>query len=154
MDVSAADTIGGKNEIWSMQAYILHNEAMRDAAQRFSDERDRRYAEVNVEREKALKIKETADLAALSLARESQVYKDQQADIMREKNIAASGIYATNADLANVVDKIEKKLTPIVDFINTQQGQAKGSDFTWGKIFATIAAVAAIVGVVMKLNVF
>jgi hypothetical protein len=148
------ENLKDKSEIWSVQAYIIHNEAMRAASQRFNDERDRRYAEVNVEKEKALKIKETADLAALSLARESQVYKDQQADIMREKNLAASGIYATNADLAAVVDKMEKALKPLTEFINAQQGAAKGNDITWGKIFGSVAAMAAIFGIIMKLNVF
>jgi hypothetical protein len=138
------------DNIWSMQAYILHNEAMRQAAQQFQDERDRRYAEVNIEREKALKIKETADLAALSLARESQVYKDQQADVMREKNLAASGIYATNADLAGVVEKMEKALKPLVEFVNAQQGAAKGNEITWGKIFGSIGVFGVIIGIIVK----
>jgi hypothetical protein len=127
MDGGIAENVRDKSEIWSMQAYILHNKAMRAANKAFHDERDRRYAEVNVEREKALKIKETADLAALSLARESQVYKDQQADVMREKNLAASGIYATNTDLQTIVqqlsqqqiahaEKIENTLKPLIEF--------------------------------------
>lgn len=149
MDITA-ENIKDKSEVWSVQAYIIHNEAMRAASQRFNDERDRRYAEVNVEKEKALKIKETADLAALSLARESQVYKDQQADVMREKNLAASGIYATNADLANVVEKMEKTLKPIIEFVNMQTGASKGSEFTWGKIFASIGAFGVIIGIIVK----
>jgi len=149
MDITA-DNVKDKSEVWSVQAYIIHNEAMRAASQRFNDERDRRYAEVNVEKEKALKIKETADLAALSLARESQVYKDQQADVMREKNLAASGIYATNADLANVVEKMEKTLKPIIEFVNTQQGATKGSEITWGKIFGSIGALGVIIGIIVK----
>ena len=52
---------------------------------RIMTERDRRYAEVNIEREKALKIKETADLAALQLAREIQSYKDEKANELREQ---------------------------------------------------------------------
>src|SRR5687767_6417131 len=51
---------------------------LREADFRFAEERDRRYAEVATEREKALKIKETADLAALGLAREIQTYKDEK----------------------------------------------------------------------------
>lgn len=128
--------------------YAAHNEAMRMYEQRFQDERDRRYAEVNVEKEKALKIKETADLAALSLARESQVYKDQQADVMREKNLAASGVYATNADLTAVVDKIEKALKPVFEFISSQQGVNVGSTTTKGELYAMIAGGTAIIGVV------
>lgn len=121
------------------------------AEAKFQDERDRRYTEVNVEKEKALKIKETADLAALSLARESQVYKDQQADVMREKNLAASGVYATNADLALVVEKMEKALKPLTDFVNSQKGISQGSQLTLGKMFAAIAATGTIIGIVVGL---
>jgi hypothetical protein len=134
-------------------SYAAHNEAMRQSEYRFQDERDRRYAEVNVEKEKALKIKETADLAALSLARESQVYKDQQADVMREKNLAASGVYATNSDLAMVVEKIEKAIKPLADFVSAQQGMSKGVEMTTGKLFAIIAAAAAIIGLIMKFKI-
>ena len=121
---------------------------MREEAKRFDSERDKRYSEVNVEKEKALKIKETADLAALSLARESQVYKDQQADIMREKNIAASGVYATNADLQMMVEKIEKSLKPVFEFVSAQQGASKGNEITFGKTMALIAAVGTIVTII------
>jgi hypothetical protein len=62
-----------------------HLHALAKAEERFQDERDRRYSEVGQEREKALKIKETADLAALELARESQTSKDSRADELRDR---------------------------------------------------------------------
>lgn len=137
---------------WTLSGYILHNEAMRAVNERLEVERDKRYSEGNELRAMALKIKETADLAALSLARESQVYKDQQADVMREKNLAASGVYATNADLALVVEKMEKALKPLADFINSQKGLAQGSQLTMGKIFAGIAAMGTIIGILVVLG--
>ncbi len=66
---------------------------------RFMEERDRRYSEVNIEREKALKIKEVADLKALDLARDIQVYKDEKANQLREQINSERGLYATNKDL-------------------------------------------------------
>lgn len=146
---------------WTIASYAAHNEAMMNAERRFNIalreadrefriEQDRRYAEVNVEKEKALKIKETADLAALSLARESQVYKDQQADVVREKNLAASGVYATNADLASVVDKFERTVKPIIEYVNSQQGRSQGVELTIGKLFGSIAAVGVIIGIIVK----
>lgn len=137
---------------WTIETYLIMNEALRLSEEKFHTERDRRYAEVNVEKEKALKIKETADLAALSLARESQVYKDQQADVMREKNLAASGIYATNADLALVVEKMEKALKPLVDYVSSQRGVVSGNQITTGKIFAVIAALGTIIGILVVLG--
>lgn len=136
---------------FTLDAYIKHNEAMRSMETKILEERDRRYAEVGIEREKALRIKETADLAALSLARESQVYKDQQADVMREKNLAASGIYATNADLAGVVEKIEKSLKPVFEFVSSQQGISQSSDITFGKILGIIGATGTIIGILVFL---
>lgn len=75
----------GSNErpagrVWTLEAWTIHTTAMREADLRLSEERDRRYLEVNIEKEKALKIKETADLAALSLARDIQTYKEAAAD--------------------------------------------------------------------------
>lgn len=133
-----------------MISYANHNEAMRLAEHRFQDERDRRYAEVNVEKEKALKIKETADLAALSLARESQVYKDQQADVMREKNLAASGVYATNADLATAIEKIEKAIRPLAEFVSSQRGMSKGVQMTTGTLVTIIMVGLAAVTLLLK----
>lgn len=139
-----------KGTPWTLEAFIIHTERMEVMNEKFLDERDRRYTEVGIEREKALRIKETADLAALSLARESQVYKDQQADVMREKNLAASGVYATNTDLQLMVDKIEKSLKPLFEFVSSQQGASRGNQITWGKIFASLGAFGVIVGVIVK----
>jgi hypothetical protein len=134
---------------WTMSAYIAHNEAMRRMEEKFQSERDRRYSEVDIEKQKALRIKETADLAALSLARESQQYKDQQADMMRDKSLAASGIYATTADLTNVVEKMEKALKPLVEFVNAQQGADKGSALTKSGLISIITTTGTILTIIV-----
>jgi type II secretory pathway component GspD/PulD (secretin) len=77
-----------------------HTREIRRADRRFDQERDRRYFEVNVEREKALKIKETADLAALGLAREIQTYKDEKANELREQINSERNLYVTKDQLA------------------------------------------------------
>jgi len=159
---------------WTVETYAVYNEAMRvsdrdhSEAMRISDVAhneamrsadDRRYAEVNVEKEKALLIKTTADDEAMRLARESQVYKDQQSDAMREKNLAASGIYATNADLSAVTstlnanllavsDKIEKSLKPVFEFVSSQQGVNRGSTDSTSKMYTNIAIICSIIGVI------
>jgi hypothetical protein len=60
---------------------------------------DRRYAEVNIEREKALKIKEEADRRALELARENQSLRDEKANGILEFVKSERGSYATNKDI-------------------------------------------------------
>jgi hypothetical protein len=145
-----------ENEVkWTITSYAYHNEAMRVVENNFMTERDRRYAEVNVEKEKALKIKETADLTALELARESQVYKDERNDAMREQSLKDNGIYATRDDLAEVVKGMEKALKPLVDYVSGQQGSVKGSQITKSGIIAAISVTGAVLAILVILaNVF
>jgi len=110
-----------------------HIEALRDADLRFSEERDRRYAEVNLEREKALKIKETADLAALELAREIQTYKDEKANELREQINSERGLYATNKDI-----------DPIKSYVSSQTGRGLGMNALFGIVMTVLMAVIAI----------
>lgn len=102
-------------------------EAQLAAAKEFESERDRRYAEVNVEKEKALKIKETADLAALQLAREIQTYKDEKANELREQINSERGSFASKDDLLALSDKFETALKPMSDFISAQNAKTENT---------------------------
>lgn len=145
------EAVGG----WTIETLKEYYDAQERARTRFEDERDRRYTEVNIEKEKALKIKETADLAALSLARESQTYKEQQNDALRDKNLAQSGIYATNQDVAKLFDDFNTKLQPVFEFVVAQQGQTNGTSSLFtrsGIIFASLAAIGAVMYYIAKLG--
>lgn len=109
-----------------------HLAELRTADAKFAEERDRRYAEVAIEREKALKIKESADLAALGLARDIQIYKDEKANELRSQIERERGTYASKDDLAAAVSKIEVTLKPMSEYIATQAGRSQGvgSSFT------------------------
>ena len=120
---------------WTVSTLHEYSEAIRKVENKFLNERDRRYTEVGIEREKALRIKETADLAALELARNDQTYKQQQSDILRDKNLATTGIYATHADVAlvaermgksisEVAERMEAALTPVVNFMSLSTGRS------------------------------
>lgn len=146
---------------WTIDNYALHNEMMRVAAERLDDERDKRYAEGNELRAMALKIKETADLTALELARESQVYKDERNDAMREQNLKETGIYATRDDLAlaftksekslaGVVDELKTTLKPILDHIAVE----KKNDLSIGKLFAIVTVVCVVLGVIISITTY
>ena len=121
-----------------------HASELRAEDQRFQEERDRRYTEVNIEREKALKIKETADLAALSLAREIQDYKDEKANNLRDQIGAERGTYATKDDVRVVTEKFEAMLKPIGDWASAQQGRGFATRENVGYLFAVIASGAYI----------
>lgn len=134
---------------WSLHAYISHNEALRTAEARFEDERDRRYTEVNIEKEKALKIKETADLAALQLARDIQIYKDEKANELREQINSERGLYATKGDLISAIEKVEATVQPLVSYIANSQGRDRGISLSWAVLSGAILLGIAILGVAL-----
>ncbi len=129
---------------WTLPAYIAHNEALRKSEDKFQAERDRRYAEVTAEREKALKIKETADLAALQLARDIQTYKDEKANELREQISSERGLYASKDDLAAAADKIMGLVKPLSDFVTSQQGRQKGIGVVASVIVGSIASLGVL----------
>lgn len=110
-----------------------HFETILMLNERFLNERDRRYAEVNIEREKALKIKETADLAALQLAREIQSYKDEKANDLREQINNERGMYATNKDIE-----------PLKAYVSSQTGKGVGMNALAGWALSLLMAGVAI----------
>lgn len=113
------------------------------------DERDRRYAEVAEEREKALKIKETADLAALQLAREIQTYKDEKANELREQINRERGLYATKDDVANAVRELSATIKPLADYVSSQTGRAGGIGATYGWLISAVGTIVAVMTVVI-----
>jgi hypothetical protein len=135
---------------WTVDTYAAHNEALRFAEEKFQQERDRRYTEVNIEKEKALKIKETADLAALSLARDIQIYKDEKANELREQINRERGLYASKQDVIAATEKLQATIDPLISFVNRQQGRGGGMS-TIGAIivgaFIVLSGVSAIAGV-------
>jgi vacuolar-type H+-ATPase subunit H len=132
---------------WTLEAYIIHNEAMRAADTKFESERDRRYAEVKSAEEKALRVKEQADRDALGLAREIQVYKDEKANELREQIYAERGRYATKDDLVAAIDKVQATLGPIATYISAQQGGSKGRNDLWGTALGAVALLVSLIAI-------
>lgn len=127
-----------------------HLEALMAAEVRFQEERDRRYAEVATEREKALKIKETADLAALSLAREIQTYKDEKANELRSQIERERGTYCTQGDLKGAVEKMQATIAPLGDYVSKQSGRTGGLAMVWGVLGVVAGLAVAIVSLVTR----
>jgi vacuolar-type H+-ATPase subunit H len=116
-----------------------HLDALREADLRFSEERDRRYAEVAEARAEALKIKEEADKVALDLARQIQTYKDEKANELREQINSERGLYVTKAEFK-----------PVQDFIAAAAGRSAG----FGQIAALVLGSAAILGVIVAIATY
>lgn len=136
---------------WTTQTLKLYFDALRMGDDKFAAERDRRYTEVALEREKALKIKETADLAALQLAREIQTYKDEKANDLRSQIEHERGSYATQFDLKANRERLEVLIQPALDYVTRSLGgmeaRSEGRrNNQWGftQIAPWIAALAAV----------
>ncbi len=135
---------------WTIDTWRYHTDALRRSDELFQTERDRRYAEVAAEREKALRIKEKADDAALGLAREIQTYKDEKANELRSQIERERGTYATQADLKAVVDKLEATIKPLAEYVSSVQGRDHGVGVSWSVLVAGIAVVAVVVDVLAR----
>lgn len=116
-----------------------HFETILRLNEKFLEERDRRYAEVNIEREKALKIKETADRLALDLAREIQIYKDEKANALREQIGSERGDYALNKDLE-----------PLKAYVNSQTGSGRAMNILFGGALGLLMAGVAIAALFLR----
>ena len=124
-------------------------EAQREGDVALAQERDRRYAEVNIEREKALKIKETADLAALQLAREIQTYKDEKANELREQINRERGLYVTREELASAIREIQASIKPLEDLTTKQVGAGQQRVETRFNVNTLLQGVAVIIAAIV-----
>jgi hypothetical protein len=122
---------------------------LRAADKELAAERDRRYAEVGIEREKTLKAKEVADHAALELARQIQTYKDEKANELREQIASERHLYVTVSELGSQKKEIEAQLQPISDYIAAQQGRSGGQTDTKAERRYASAQIIAVVSVAL-----
>jgi hypothetical protein len=132
---------------WTVDTYAAHMSALWAAQSRFEAERDRRYAEIALERDRALKIKEQADRDALGLAREIQTYKDEKANELREQIGSERGLYATKTDLVAVVEKLEATIKPLADYIAADRGRGLGMSAVWAAIALGLTLVLGLIGI-------
>jgi len=132
---------------WTVDTYAAHVAALWVAQARFEAERDRRYTEIAVERERALKIKEQADRDALGLAREIQTYKDEKANELREQIGSERGLYATKHDLVGVAEKLEATIKPLADYIASDRGRGIGTAAAWAALALGISLVLGLIGI-------
>lgn len=120
---------------------------MREADERLQAERDRRYAEVNVEKEKALAIKTEADKTALGLQRDVQAYKDEKANNLREQIGSERGTYATQTDLRAAIEKLDATLKPLIDYMSSVQGRDRGIGQSWQGLVGVVALAAVVIDI-------
>jgi CHASE3 domain sensor protein len=137
---------------WTLDTLQHHLQIVSELNEKFQIERDRRYSEVNVEREKALKIKEEADKAALGLAREIQTYKDEKANQLREQITSERGSFATKEDLAAAMRELTASIQPLNTFVASAAGQTKAVDKTWALIATLMLIGIGAIGSYVAVN--
>jgi CHASE3 domain sensor protein len=102
--------------------------------------------------QRALSIKETADLAALELARDHQRYRDEQANNLREQINTERGEYVARAELEAAVAKIEAELKPVLTYMASQQGRSAGITALQALLIALATLAIAAMSVVVALH--
>jgi hypothetical protein len=141
---------------WTLDTLQEHWEVVSVLNDKFMAERDRRYTEVNIEKEKALKIKEEADKSALGLAREIQTYKDEKANELREQISSERGLYATKDDLAAAQRELVASIQPLSTYVASMAGEKNKADTSRVSAVALVSigyGVIATIGVVITLIV-
>lgn len=133
---------------WTIDTLKELTDQLRRSDETLAEERDRRYAEVAAEREKALKIKETADLAALELAREIQTYKDEKANNLRTQIEGERGNYATKDDLSTGIREMMAVIKPLAEYVSGQQGGRQAVDAGRLNVNTIATVIAALVVVI------
>ena len=126
---------------------LTHLIALQEERERFQAERDRRYAEVAVEREKALKIKDVADRDAMQLARDIQTYKDERDNRLREQINEERGSYATKADLSALSKELQATVKPLVEFV----ARSRGGSAVWGQLAIGLGLLMTAIALFIKL---
>lgn len=107
---------------------------------RFYEERDRRYAEVQRERDKAEVIRAS-----------TQAYRDEKANELREQISQERGRYVTQSELAGAISEIKAILTPVTEYVAGQQGSRQGGIDQRQLIAWGIAAALGIWAIVQAL---
>ena len=122
---------------WTVDTLAAHHLALNEAERRFQAERDLRYTQLREADQRALeiksagdreakRIKEEADSKALTLDRETQAYKDEKANQLREQINRERLLYATKDDVAAAANRLEAIINPLVTFMASQQGEHGG----------------------------
>lgn len=91
--------------------------------------------------QRALQIKEVGDGKALDLQKETQQYKDEKANELREQINSERNLYVTRAEFK-----------PVLDYIAAEQGKSTGLNAAWVLVSGAIVVAVAIIGIVVKLK--
>lgn len=105
------------------------------------EERDRRYAEVQFERDKAEVLRAA-----------NQAYKDEKANELREQLGQQRNEYASKSDLASALDTINATLKPIIQFVASQQGSRQGGLDQRNLLGWAVAIIATVIGIWFAFN--
>jgi vacuolar-type H+-ATPase subunit H len=93
----------------------------------------------------AMTVKESADQKALALAREHQLYRDEQANQLREQISEERGQYATRSALDAAVARLDAELKPILSYIDSRRGHSEGISTTAAVLMGIVTTIAVAV---------
>lgn len=132
-----------KRNTVSVLAHVL---AIRAGDQALLFERDRRYTEVSLARAEALRIKEDSVQMALTLARESQQYREQAHNGLLQQIRDERGGQATKAELIALDEKNAALVKPVLEYIASQRARGAGLNAGWAYLVAALGLLGILFG--------
>jgi hypothetical protein len=129
------------NDKWTLETYTAYNEMRWTLEKKFQKERDRRYIEVNREKEKAVKIKETAWAEALKLAKQEADRRAREANELKNEINESKNRFTPTTELLRM-------MKPINDFMSSRQGTEKGVDKTLYYLITIIGLAIGLLSVI------
>jgi hypothetical protein len=118
---------------------------------RFFEERDRRYTEVALEREKALKIKETADETARILVAENQAYRDEKANELRAQIEGERGNYLSRSEYLTAHTSLIEKVDAVGKETSARFGRVESFQ---SKLLGALALASVLVPLLTGIVVY
>lgn len=90
---------------------------------------------LQIEREKALRIKDAGDQKALELARKIDDYKEEKNNNLIHQNQQERATYATRSEIK-----------PLLDYVASQQGRHAGLTTAWATAIAIVSLIIGVMG--------
>ena len=144
---------------WSLEAYIAHNESMREAEKDVQAERDRRYAELFKEREKAwmaavegaTKEAKAEALSAKAAVEKAEVASEKRFEGVNEFRATLADQAATlisRAEVEQQFQSVNEKVDLVTSRMDRLDGRSGGNNQTVLYAVAALGILGTLAGIV------
>lgn len=107
---------------------------------------------IRADDQRALQIKEVGDGKALDLQKETQQYKDEKANELREQISNERGAYLTRLEFNTSHQALIDKIDALTTRIAATEGRSGGLNQGWVWLLGAIVAIGTIIGIAVRLK--